>query len=585
MPDYLEEFPIQGDLLPARLRALLEGAGNEPTLRIDVATRYEFDTYGPDREYVHMLMTAVPSHNSPLAEIPREASNGVVSFSQPDVRERGGLERFDPSVSGFDYIVASRGDGSFYSFSLAEKVWMALGLSCRCLGGEEQRLVYDDLSLPVFGVAEGDVSTEYYFSPKRDVNWVMSNEYLRRYLWMRGAYGTRVFFYETLLPDVPEIRALMVDEPQVIIKPEGGWYELDIREHRERLLIQVWASVVAVTPELCPEQRADEIYWPGVDGAMDHGRANALTNVMPVYLDDRFLERYEQSQWFETVPIKVGDRWNCSPSYLGQWGFTDCSRVGRNLVKVPMRELYKAKPDREILHAHTHAIDLAHLADIDWNEEHIVAKTQRFVDELLRFGDHLAALSVATGNPKSPEEIVGFSRAELRDNGWLHYPELCRLGQVAPVSMTEQAFLSRCKRIHELWQRIPNKVLRNIVLSAGHVRSDLKDFGSLKLLQALANILERLVKDGEDIEAFSAGSEPSDLDTRNIALAPLFKISDLRNADAHEVGDNVLGCLEALGFDPAMVNEGYGRALDFVFDGAIQSFAHVNQHLFQIRQH
>ena len=81
---------------------------------------------------------------------------------------------------------------------------------------------------------------------------------------------------------------------------------------------------------------------------MTHDRADALVETMPVYLDDQFLNRYEQNSHFDTTPVKIYGQWDCSPSYRGQWSFTDCVRVGRNLIKVPMRELYKPKPDREI---------------------------------------------------------------------------------------------------------------------------------------------------------------------------------------------------------------------------------------------
>ena len=421
-------------------------------------------------------MALTPEPKPEFSRIQNDAADGVVSYSTPYVREQGDLAVFNPSVSGLDYIVASWGSGLFYSYNLSEKVWMALGLSPRCIGGDVQKVVYDDLSLPEFAVAEGEISTEYYYSPKRNVRWIISNEYLRRYLWMRGAYGVRVFFYEALLPDGPELRVLMSGESHVTLRAKEGWYTLDIREHRGGLLVQIWAAVVAIPPELCPERSADGLMWPGVAQAMNRDRANALTGTMPVYLDDRFLERYEQSSLFRTVPVKVDGRWLCSPSYGGQWSFTACRRVGRNMVTVPMRDLYEAKPDREILHAHAHALDTSRVAEFDHDEEHIVSKTQRLVDELLELGDKIEAVCAAIGEPKRAEEIVGFSRVELKANGWLNYPKLCRLALVAPLAMTEQAFLSRCKSLHELWQRIPNSVLRTLIVRAGHSLSD-KELG------------------------------------------------------------------------------------------------------------
>lgn len=576
--DYLDQFPISKAILPIRLRALLEPVGDNPAIKVDVTSRWDKDQHGPNLEYVHMIMAVVPESALASLGVADEASHGVVSDSVPYVEHQGGLPTFAPSISGYDYIVASWGDSSFYSYALAEKVWMALGLSSRTLGGTQQRIIYDDLSLPEFGVAEGEITTQYYFSAKRDVQWTMSNEYLRRYLWMRGAYGVRVFFYEGLLADSQNLRSLMSGESHVVLGPKGGWYRLDIREFKGGLLIQVWASVAAVAPELCPEQTADGLMWPGTKEPMTHNKADALVSLEIVYLDDRFLERYEQSSFFDTTPVNVHGRWHCSPSYLGQWSFTDCIRVGRNLIRVPMRELYKPKPDREIVHAHTFALDPAQIAAFDQNEEHIVAKTDKLARQLLDLGDGLSALGGVLGIQSMAEEIVGLSRAELSNNGWLHYPELSRLAQVAPLSMTEQAFLSRCKSVHELWQRIPNGLLRDLLLKAGHVRKDIKDLGSLKLMQALSNIVERLNTNGEQVDAFGSNPESDDLTDRNPALSALFVNNDLRIADAHDAG-GVLSKLEALGFDTAAVNQGYGRALDHMFDGVIGGFAHLNSEL------
>lgn len=575
MTEYSAEFPIPVEFLPRRLVRLLEPVGTDPTERVDVTTRFEHDPFGANREHVLMVMALAPDPGPGDISKFSEAGDGVVYYSQPDVRNLGGIKDFVPSISGLDYIVASRGDGSFYGFQLAEKVGMALGLTARVVGGEQQKLMYDDLSLPEFGVAEGEVSTAYNYTSKHNVHWTMSNEYLRQYLWMRGAFGARIFFYQALLPDVPRLRALMNGNPHAQFKPEAGWYEVDVREHDGGLLIQVWAIVHAVAPQLCAELSADGLKWPGVEEVMTHARANALTSISPVYLDDRFLERYEQSSFFQTVPTKLGDAWHCSPSYLGQWSFTDCARVGRNMIRVPMRELYKPKPDREILHAFKHALTPQKVDEFDACNEHIVSKTSNFVSELLRFGDAFSTISRNIGKNLEPAEIVGFSRAEIETNGWLHYPELVRLAQVAPLEMTEQAFLSRCKNIHELWQRIPNAFLRDLLVGAGHARCTVKDLGSLKLLQGLTNALERLNSDGESLESFSAGADPDDLNNRNSSLAPLFVNNDLRIADAHNAGA-VLVHLENLDFDVAALNQGFGRALDHVFDGVISAFGHVN---------
>lgn len=575
--DYLEAFPIPAHVLPPRLRGLLEPVGLSPSQVVEVAAMQESDPYGKQAEHLHLLMAVVPGVDDGPIEVLSEAGYGVVEYSVPVGDVRGCSTDFSPSISDYDYIVAAWGNGSFYTFNLAEKVWMTLGLTPRCVGNDQQRLVYDDLGVPEFGVAEGEVSSEYHSNLKRSVSWRMSNEYLRRYLWLRGARGVRIFYYSAQLQDVQEVRAFMGGETHVSRKPAEGaaWYELDIREHEGGLLLQLWASVEAVMPELCPEQTAEGILWPGDAQPMTHARAKALLGRDFVYLDDRFLQKYEQSTFYGTTPTRIGSQWYCNPSYRGQWSFTECLRIGRNLIQVPMRELYKPKPDREIVHARSFAIDPADLAYVDRDEEHVVAKVQRLLDVLLRLGDGLSEFGVRVGQNKTAAELMGFDRAEVAANGWSAYPVLSRLAQVAPLVMSQQMFLARCKGLHEVWQRVPNGYLKSLLEAAGCPRARVRGLGSLKLLQALLNVIESLNAHEEASDAFASGTEPESWRNSNEAMAPLFLNNDLRIADAHESMEQCLATLQHLGFDTANVNAGYGRALDFVMDRVIDALTTV----------
>lgn len=572
--DYLATFPVPQQLLPEQLRRLLSPIGLDPQERVEISALSEGkDGIGKREEVVHLVMAAVPEAAVDTLGVLEAGSNGVVSYSVPTPREKGSFAEFTPSVSGHDYIVASWGDGSFYTYSLAEKVWMALGLAASCIGNAEQRLVYDDLGLPEFGVADGEISATYHWEVSRNVSWRMSNEYLRKYLWMRGAVGVRSFYYSAVLPDTPKLVALMAGKEYIDLKAEGNWCDGDIRKDERGLLLQVWATVAAVSCELCPEQTAEGLEWPGLDGPMTHARANAQLHGGSIYLDDRFLERYEQSSFYDSMPNRYGDT---NPSYRGQWAFSDCVRVGRNLIRVPIRELYKPKPDREIVHAHRCVVDEGRFASTDLAEEHVVAKTKRLLDQILDLGDRLSKLGEAVGIPREAAELVGFSRAEIEANWWSTYPQLCRLAQVAPMSMTQQAFLARCKSLHEVWQRVPDGFMRQLLRKAGCPEEKLKGLGSLKLLQGLLNIVEHLDTQQESVGAFVRDTEPETWAEKNDRMAPLFLTNDLRIADAHESFGRALATLQALGFDTATVNQGYGKALDFVFDGVIGAFAAVN---------
>ncbi|EWS53693.1 hypothetical protein X551_03504 [Methylibium sp. T29] len=167
----------------------------------------------------------------------------------------------------------------------------------------------------------------------------------------------------------------------------------------------------------------------------------------------------------------------------------------------------------------------------------------------------------------------------MEANGWHRYTQLSRLARVAPLDMTQAAFLSRCKSLHELWQRVPNGILRSMLRSAGCPAKDVKDLASGKLLQALLNIVESLDAQQESIEAFSSEDAREDWNRRNERLAALFLNNDLRVAEAHDAVGEALQTLQAMGFDTASLNQGYGRALDFVFDAVIDAFAAINQPL------
>ncbi|WP_339713471.1 hypothetical protein [uncultured Sneathiella sp.] len=552
---------------PEKLRKLLTpGNTSSAAEQILVSERYENDRFGPNYEYAHMLMAAVPEECLDAFGIPREAGEGVVAHSTPYVTEKGGCRTYSPSVSGHDYIVASWGTGSYFGFSLADKVWMTLGLTPRSIGGDHQKLIYDDLEKPIFAVAQGEVSNEYYWIQKRNVRWTMRNDYLRKYLWMRNLIGVRVFYYETDLDDVPDLRQLMNEETDITVKSECGKLEYRLMEHMGRLRLQVTAAIPCVDTALCNTPSTDGLLWPGHRSPMNHAKANALIHEEHVFLKDTFLERYEQNSIFNTVPFKYGETWSCSPSYGGQWGFTQCIRVGRNIIKVPIRELYMPKPDAEICHAHYHSISELEAKSFGLDQEHIVEKTDAFLAELLRLADSLFAFASELEISTCSEELCGFNRHEISNNGWTNYPRLCELAEVAPLEMTEKKFLSRCKLLNEIIQKIPNGKIRKILIAMGANARDIKNLQSLKLLQGIYTVVDKLNENGENVQALKGGAINIDILVSQKAMAPLFVNNDLRNADAHAITQTVQTCLTSLDFDVALLNDGYGLATDFMFD-------------------
>lgn len=142
--------------------------------------------------------------------------------------------------------------------------------------------------------------------------------------------------------------------------------------------------------------------------------------------------------------------------------------------------------------------------------------------------------------------------------------------------MSQQSFLARCKSLHEIWQCVSNGYLKSLLGKAGCPKPAINNFASLKPLQTLLNIVEKLNDNEESIDAFCTNVEPEGWKNRNAAMPPLFLNNDLRIADAHESIAACLETLQDLGFDTANVNEGYGKALDFVMDGVVGAFGTIN---------
>ncbi|HBQ6351268.1 hypothetical protein M4B95_04765 [Klebsiella pneumoniae] len=250
MLDYISEIPLPVDQIPQGLKDLLFVEDNSnPQRDITVTHRYERNIHQDDYEYTHMIMAVVPEDDVTKLNVLRESSEGVVTYSTPHCTEKGGARGIDISISGYGYIVASWGSNAHYSFFLAEDVWMKLGLKPRLIGDDEQKVIFDEVASPSYGVAQGDVSSEYYFKSKKDVKWTMRNEFLRKYLWMKGCIGVKVFFFEAYIERTKEVLGLLSGSNHFVLNLP--WIDFEIVDHGNRVILQAWGTVQSVLPELC----------------------------------------------------------------------------------------------------------------------------------------------------------------------------------------------------------------------------------------------------------------------------------------------------------------------------------------------
>lgn len=576
MLDYISKLPLPVEQIPQGLKDLLFVEDNSnPQRDITVTHRYERNKDKDDYEYTHMIMAVVPEDEVAKLSVLRESSEGVVTYSTPDCTKKGGAWGIDISISGYGYIVASWGSSLHYSFFLAEDVWMKLGLKPRLIGDDEQKVIFDEVTSPSYSVAQGDVSSEYYFKSNKDVKWTMRNDYLRKYLWMKGCVGVKVFFFEAYLERTKEVLNLLSGSKHFALNLT--WIDLDIVDHGDRIILQAWGTVQSVQPELCVELDINTLVWPGHTEPMTMFRAKDYKKSEYVYIDDAFLIKYEKDKTYEAVPFFYNDHYQVSPSYGGQWAFRDCIRVGRNLVKMPFYELYRGVPDREVYHVFNYAKD-ENLIDVNsLDVEHIVSKTFRFARELANLNKTLVSLGTFLNIPLSSSDIFEYNKDELDAEGLRNYPVLQKLSHVASSDMQEQDFLARCKTINEIINKIKIGSLKKLSIAMGVNSKDVDRLQALKLLQGILNFADAILEQNEEQSALRHANELTKFNSPNLKLAALFINNDLRNAEAHEAVNKSMEHLANLGFDSATLASGYSHALDFIFDKIIESLKNFNE--------
>lgn len=562
----VKKLPIPHDKLPKRLQKLLPPVTEtDPRARIEVFKHEEIDNFNKERKREATLQFTCHSSEleieTQLDQIERRAvsNHWLTQSSTYCCSEKGGLHEHPLTSYPERHLITSWGNGTSFTYNLSEEFWLTMGLTARCVGNEQQRITYDDPELPLFDVASGEISSTYHYEASRTIAWTIRNDYFRKFLWKKGHTAVRSFFYECYLKKTQFWTDFFNDKPEHYCD-KGKHFEVDIRPHDEGYLLQVWCTLPILSPSLLPKQDIQKLIWPGFSSTLDRNDY--------VYLDDKFLDKYESNSLYSTTYGMQYGSCDCSPSYNAQWSFENCYRKGRNLISIPGWAIYKAIPDEEVIHAYSFAMSEEEANKFDFEEEHIVSKVDRFTKAFCLLAKQLSNLGQ---NEFPPAQCIDIDPEILAAESWRPYIRLQKLAHIMPLSATERDLLSRCKLLHETFNQLKPGVLRKILRKAGVTKKEDASLGSLKLLQAIINIVQQLNHDLEDINSFEHAATNMDWKKNNERLAPLFINNDLRQIDAHAKSELPHEALEKLGFDRNNLTEGYGRAFDFVLDKYIGS--------------
>lgn len=571
IPNYIDDLPLPNHLIPERLKELLSPIDDSPFNNIEVACAYEVTSLSEPSREICCDMTTVTVPLDKIDNLPLLYSDHSVVSTGPD-NDSEGMCDGNYTIGGYRSLISSWGNGSLFTYNLSDSFWMTLGLTPRC--HNDDTMSWDDISNDETDIAFGELSTEYCSEYKRNVSWKIRNDYLRKYLWHLGHAAVRVFYYEQNFPRTKELEEIIGENGYFKDINNNKWYDFRLSVHRgfpDKICLQVEASIVIAFPKLCPEKTLEDIIWPDLQHSLTRKQAHSMGLSERAYFSDNLLKHFEDKKDYTIVPTSG---YIC---YKDVWAFRDCIRVKRNYISMPYCKIFEGMDVRTITTLSRFAVSKKEV-DVAKDCENIAAKTVRFKDAFLLFGDNLSKiLSILTTQNIPAEDLIRVSKKNLDYYGWHSDDSLFKMAKVAPLNMSQDDFLSRCKTVNELFNKIPTGSLREIILSTGINSNDIKGFGSIKLLHGIKNILDHLITNHLKISDFKDYPEELKWSEENPSTLGLFILNNLRQIDAHDKSENPLDKMEKLGFDRSICRQGYGKALDFMYDRIIDSLQDFNQ--------
>jgi hypothetical protein len=314
--------------------------------------------------------------------------------------------------------------------------------------------------------------------------------------------------------------------------------------------------------------------WPDHQGPIvGSGLMSGFGIMEKVYVRDEVLLAYENRPEFDIHPETgmVGNgTW---------WSVSYCWRVGRDHIAIELRKLYEGTQFQVIKHYAQFAVKESSVPvhRTDSEKRNIGVRARDVVNAYLSFTKALEAVCDAAGLPFTAEEIGALSEGEIKQRGWWSFSSLGRLGNVSPLTMTYPQFLSRCKDLFVVLEGLKPAPLRALLMKIGLTKNQIKEVEGLKASAYVCQLAAVAQNDGWSLLGDSeVVLKKWDKESRLTCYNSLFALNGLRMADAHassSVGDpqRQESALKTLGIDSRQCNNGWGLALDRVYDQVAKS--------------
>jgi hypothetical protein len=446
------------------------------------------------------------------------------------------------------------------------------GLSPRVL--PDLTIAWDDLSIPAFEVVRVSPlavykSPEFATAARVEIlreyleDYLLANECVALATQWEGRYSTGDPAFDSVVGKQEGLSAELKGR-EVWLKRVEHLKEGD--QHSD-----TWCTRLVMKPEKALDSD-QKLEWPDHHGPITGSGIMGGFGVMEeAYVRDEVLVAYENRPEFDIHPETgmVGNgTW---------WAVGYCRRIGRDHIALELRKLYEGAQFFVIKHYCEYAVKKSSVPvpQSDAEKRNIGIRAREVINGYLTYMKAIEEICDAAGLSFTADEIGGLSESEINYRGWWTFPELARLGNVAPLTMTYQQFLARCKDLFAVFEGLKSGPLRSLLRRLGIPKNQIKEEG-LKLSAFLCQLAMfariehwNLIGDTEEIvKKWNKG-------VRLDFYEPIFALNGLRLADAHalSVGDptSQASNLSVFGIDLDKFKTGWGLALDRVYDEIAKS--------------
>jgi hypothetical protein len=441
---------------------------------------------------------------------------------------------------------------------------------------------WDALDEPTYDVVRV-VPISAYSAPREHTTAriVVRRDYLEDYLSLKGCAAVVTFWDERFSLNDPEVAKLIGKSGSKFAQPGREMWFLPMQLDKANQVSQVWGCALLLKPSGQPvsDPAEPELSWPDLRMPVrGTGRQVSFGAFESAYVNDEVLMKFEKRSEFDISPEEG------FVSYDGRWSVSYCRRIARNSIELELRKLYEGASVDVIKHYNKFAISKA-VAERDSEingTRHVGLRARDLVQRFLAVTSTLTSLCDGVGLSFTQEDVGQLSSKEIAYKGWWTIGNLKPLGHVIPMTLAFPDFLGRCTEIFKLVENLRPAPLRQVLIHLGLKKEDINQFGSLKLLATVSQLASICGETGLDL--ISDREQLSGKWDATLKLAPLnrlFALNILRTSDAHNSSSSAreknAATLEVFKIDEAGCHDGWGRALDRVYDQTSESLEEINR--------